>query len=130
LVLLLLCGLRRARGRRAGEVRPACAETACAGSEDAGFLSGRGERLMHPLAHKKITIIGLGLIGGSLARALAAADIDCEITGVGREGLILEQAISDGSITAFTTDVQTACADADLVVIAVPVLAIAGIFRE
>jgi len=82
------------------------------------------------LQGRKIVIIGLGLIGGSLARALSAADLDCELVGVGRDGAVLEQAISDGSITAFSSDPQTACAGADLVVIAVPVLAIAGILRE
>jgi prephenate dehydrogenase len=79
---------------------------------------------------KKIVIIGLGLIGGSLARALVAADCDCEVVGVGRDTAILQQAIEDGSITGFTTDVQTACADADLVVIAVPVLSVKAMLQE
>jgi prephenate dehydrogenase len=78
----------------------------------------------------KIVIVGLGLIGGSLARALTAVLPDCEIVAVGRDRAVLEQAIADGSISAFTTDLQTACADADLVVIAVPVLAVASIMRE
>ncbi len=81
-------------------------------------------------ADKKIVIIGLGLIGGSLARALVAAGCECEIVGVGRDASVLQQAIEDGSITGFTTDVQTACADADLIVVAVPVLSVAAMLRE
>jgi prephenate dehydrogenase len=82
------------------------------------------------LAGKKVVIIGLGLIGGSLARALVAVGCECEIVGVGRDAAVLQQAIEDGSITGFTTDAQTGCSEADLVVIAVPVLAVAGILRE
>ncbi len=81
-------------------------------------------------ADKKIVIVGLGLIGGSLARALVAAGCDCEIVGVGRDVAVLQQAIEDGSITGFTTDVQTACADADLIVIAVPVLSVKAMLQE
>lgn len=86
--------------------------------------------MIEQFAGKKIVIIGLGLIGGSLARALVAAGCDCEIVGVGREANVLQQALEDGSISAFTQDVQTACADADLVVIAVPVLSVEAMLRE
>lgn len=85
---------------------------------------------MQQFAGKKIVIVGLGLIGGSLARALVAASIDCELVAVGRDMAVLEQAINDGSITGYASDLQTACAGADLVVIAVPVLAIGAILRE
>lgn len=82
------------------------------------------------LQGRKIVIIGLGLIGGSLARALVAAGLDCELVGVGRDARVLEQALVDGCLTAFVTDPAIACADADLIVLAVPVLAIADILRE
>jgi len=81
-------------------------------------------------AGKKIVIVGLGLIGGSLARALIAAGCDCEIVGVGRDAAVLQQAIEDGSITAYTADVQTACAEADLIVIAVPVLSVKAMLQD
>ena len=79
---------------------------------------------------KKIVIVGLGLIGGSLARALVAAGCECEIVGVGRNTDVLQKAIEDGSVTTFTTDVQVACADADLIVVAVPVLSLKDILQE
>jgi prephenate dehydrogenase len=81
-------------------------------------------------AGKKIVIVGLGLIGGSLARALVAAGCECEIVGVGRDMAVLQKAIEDGSITTFTADAQTACGDADLIVVAVPVLSVKDILRE
>jgi 3-phosphoshikimate 1-carboxyvinyltransferase len=74
---------------------------------------------MQQFDNRKIVIVGLGLIG-----------VDCEIVAVGRNTTVLEQAINDGSITGFTTDLQTACAGADLIVIAVPVLTIEAVLRE
>ncbi len=86
--------------------------------------------MMQALAGKKIVIVGMGLIGGSVARALARLELTAEIIGVGRDSAVLEQAINDGSITGFTTDLQTACADADFILIAVPVLAIAKVLQD
>jgi len=79
---------------------------------------------MQNLKGKKIVILGLGLIGGSLARALMDKQASCEIVAVGRNELLLQQALQDGSITSYTLDAQIACQDADIVVIAVPVLSI------
>jgi 3-phosphoshikimate 1-carboxyvinyltransferase len=72
----------------------------------------------------------MGLIGGSVARALAQFGFNGEVVGVGRDPAPLAQAISDGCLSAFTTDLQTACIDADLVIIAVPVLAITSVLQE
>jgi prephenate dehydrogenase len=85
---------------------------------------------MQALTGKKIVIVGMGLIGGSVARALARLEFDGEVIGVGRNSPALEQAINDGCLTGFTSDVQTACSDADLVLIAVPVLAITTVLQE
>lgn len=76
------------------------------------------------LTDKKIVIIGLGLIGGSIARGLAARGLCRDIVAVGRQENILRQAMDDGMITAYSTDVGQACADADLIVLAVPSLTV------
>ena len=69
------------------------------------------------LLDKKIVIIGLGLIGGSVARGLAGK---CrEIVAVGRQEAMLRQALDDGSITSWTTDIAAACKNADLILVAV-----------
>jgi prephenate dehydrogenase len=74
------------------------------------------------LADKKIVIIGLGLIGGSVARGLAG---QCrELVGVGRQQAMLQQALDDGNITSWSTDIAAGCEGADLVLVAVPSLTV------
>jgi prephenate dehydrogenase len=74
------------------------------------------------LADKKIVIIGLGLIGGSVARGLAG---QCrELVGVGRQQAMLQQALDHGNITSWSTDIAAGCEGADLVLVAVPSLTV------
>ncbi len=68
----------------------------------------------------RITIIGLGLIGGSLARALKRAALCKSITGYGRREAALRQAVEIGVIDYYSLDAREAVADADLVVLATP----------
>ena len=86
------------------------------------------------LADLKIVIIGLGLIGGSIARGLSGPKsgqkLCREIIGVGRNEEMLQQALSDGMITDYSTDVSAACADADLVVIAVPSMTVEAVLEQ
>jgi len=72
----------------------------------------------------QICIIGVGLIGGSLARALRQAGFCQEIIGGGRSSDNLKQAVALGVVDRFQTDLAKAVADADMVVLAVPVGAI------
>lgn len=69
---------------------------------------------------KKLTIIGVGLIGGSLARALRRANAVEHITGVGRNEANLKRAVELGVIDEWTQDVSRAVRDSDLVCVAVP----------
>lgn len=73
---------------------------------------------------KRLCIIGVGLIGGSLARALREADAAGEIVGAGRGRTTLERAVELGVIDRFETDPGAAVRDADMVVVAVPLKAI------
>mgnify|MGYP006108750871 FL=1 len=82
------------------------------------------------LASKNIVIIGLGLIGGSIARGLSVLRKDIEITAVGRNETVLQEAQTEGVITHLSTDIKTACANADLVIIAVPSLTVERILEE
>ena len=79
---------------------------------------------MNSIAKSRIVIVGLGLIGGSIARRLSELDLDCEIVAVGRNEAALQQALTDGNITAYTTDLQIGCQDADLIILGIPVLSI------
>lgn len=81
-------------------------------------------------ANKKVVILGLGLIGGSLARALRKAEPQSRIFAVGRNKAVLEQAKVDGTIDGWSTKASELCADADLIVLGMPVLSIEQSLRE
>ncbi len=78
----------------------------------------------------KVTIIGVGLIGGSLARVLKAQKLAGEIHGAGRSRETLEQAIRLGVIDRMGRSSVHAVEHADLVVLAAPVGAFEPIVRE
>ncbi len=77
---------------------------------------------------QRLCIVGVGLMGGSLARALRQAGACAEIVGVGRRVERLEKAVSLGVIDGYDTDIARAVADADMVVLAVPVGALEHCF--
>ncbi|MCK4739753.1 MAG: prephenate dehydrogenase/arogenate dehydrogenase family protein [Deltaproteobacteria bacterium] len=79
---------------------------------------------------KKVTIIGVGLIGGSLAISLKEKGMVGSVTGVGRSLPNLERAVELGVIDDFTCDATEGVKDADLIFIAVPVTSIAKVVSE
>ncbi len=74
----------------------------------------------------KITIIGVGLIGGSLAKAIKANKLATVVCGYGRDQLRLEKAKKGNIIDELSTDIGEAIEGADIVVIATPV----GTFKQ
>jgi prephenate dehydrogenase len=79
---------------------------------------------------ERLAVIGVGLIGGSLARALRAAGLVGEVVGCGRSLENLELALELGVVDAYTQDAGAAVENADLVFVAVPLGAIAGVFER
>lgn len=77
----------------------------------------------------KIAILGVGLIGGSLARALRAAGYVREIVGYGRSLGNLELAVEQKVIDRAAVEVAEAVRDADMVVLAVPVGSMAELLK-
>jgi prephenate dehydrogenase len=69
----------------------------------------------------RLAIIGVGLIGGSLARALRRAGAVGEVVGYGRSLANLKLAVDLGVVDHAETSIDAAVADADMVVLAVPV---------
>ena len=65
----------------------------------------------------KLVVIGVGLIGGSLACALRKAGKVETVIGVGRGIANLEQAVELGVIDSYNQDAAQAVVDADMVVI-------------
>ncbi len=70
---------------------------------------------------RNITILGVGLIGGSLGLALKAKGFRGEITGLGRRMQTLDIALERGAVDKATTDFHAGIHDADLVVVGTPV---------
>lgn len=67
-----------------------------------------------------LSIIGVGLIGGSLARALRKAKLVGRVTGCNRCEETLKKAVELGVIDDYTLDVSEAIKGADVVVIGTP----------
>ena len=79
---------------------------------------------------ERLAIIGVGLIGGSLARALRGAGAVGEIIGCGRSVENLELAFDLGVIDGCTRDPAVAVEDADMVFIATPLGVMRGVFER
>ena len=79
---------------------------------------------------QKLCIIGVGLIGGSLARALRQAGVVGEIVGCGRDAAHLAKAESLGVIDRSSTDIPEAVRGADMVVLAVPMQTMETVFKS
>ncbi|MBI4332278.1 MAG: prephenate dehydrogenase/arogenate dehydrogenase family protein [Chloroflexi bacterium] len=78
----------------------------------------------------KISIIGLGLIGGSLGLALKKYDPDAQVTGFSRRAETLSLALDRGAIDAAAASLKEAVDGANLVIIATPILAARAILKE
>lgn len=79
---------------------------------------------------RKLAIIGVGLIGGSLARALRAAGEVERVVGCGRGEANLKRGVELGVIDSYTHDVGEAVSGADMVFVAVPLGAMRGVFAD
>lgn len=79
---------------------------------------------------ERLAIIGVGLIGGSLARALREAGAVKSVVGIDRSRLNLEESLSLGICDEITQDPASGVRGADLVFISVPVCAIPGVVAE
>lgn len=73
---------------------------------------------------RRLAIVGVGLLGGSLAKAARAHGLAREIVGIGRDRARLEPALAEGALDAATTDVAAGVREADFVVLAATVRAI------
>ncbi len=79
---------------------------------------------------ERLAIVGVGLIGGSLARALREAGAVGEVVGCGRALPNLERAVELGVIDRFDQDPSVAVEGADMVFLAVPLGAMRGVFES
>ena len=69
----------------------------------------------------RVTIVGVGLLGGSLAKVMRKLGLAKSLVGHGRNKANLEEAKSLGIIDHVALDMQSAVKDADLIVLCSPV---------
>ncbi len=77
-----------------------------------------------------VCIIGTGLIGGSLALALKNTGFCKTIIGAGRTETTLQKAVELGVIDDYDTDISRAVANADIIVVSVPLGAMRAVFEQ
>lgn len=78
----------------------------------------------------KLAVIGVGLIGGSLAGALKTSGAVGTIVGFGRNPENLTTALDRGFVDSVTTDLAEAVLAADLVLLATPVSTMVELFPQ
>ena len=78
----------------------------------------------------RLLVIGVGLIGGSLAVALKQAGAVARVTGVGRRAAPLQKAVELGVLDDWSLDLRSVASSSDLVFLGVPVGAMPAILRE
>jgi prephenate dehydrogenase len=79
---------------------------------------------------RQMTVVGVGLIGGSLALAAKQAGAVHTVVGVGRSPVSRQLALSRGLIDQATEDLRAGVRGADLIVLAVPVREIVRLLPE
>jgi prephenate dehydrogenase len=78
----------------------------------------------------QITIVGVGLLGGSLAQVSKRHSLADKVVGFGRSQEKLKKAKSLNIIDEYETDLQSAVAGADVVVLCSPVSVMTPLVRE
>jgi len=86
--------------------------------------------MMNSFYIDKLAVVGVGLIGGSLALALKEAGAVGHVVGVGRSLPNLETALRLGVVDSFTQDLAEGVADADVIFLATPVLALGAVAEQ
>ena len=79
---------------------------------------------------ERLAILGVGLIGGSVALALKRAGQVAQVVGYGRNRANLDEALALGVIDAIADSPEAAVAGADRVLLAMPVGAMAATFAR
>jgi prephenate dehydrogenase len=73
-------------------------------------------------AIEKLLVIGLGLIGGSLARSVRQSGYCAHVSGYGHRDVSLKKGLEQGVIDSYSLDLDEAMRGADIVVVATPTL--------
>jgi len=79
---------------------------------------------------KTITIVGVGLIGGSFARVCKNKKLADRIIGFGRDEKNLKRAVELNVIDSYSLNLRDAVSNSDFIILATPVFSIIKIARE
>lgn len=77
-----------------------------------------------------LSIIGVGLIGGSLGLAVRKHKVAHRVIGIGRDRRKLDKALDLGAVDEWTTDIYHGVREADLVVVCTPVESIVEFVQQ
>ncbi|MGH7306427.1 MAG: prephenate dehydrogenase [Candidatus Rokuibacteriota bacterium] len=79
---------------------------------------------------RRLAIVGVGLLGGSVAKAARLGGLARSIVGIGRSAERLRPALDDGTLDLAVTDLDAGVREADFVLLAAPVLTIEGLLER
>ena len=85
---------------------------------------------MKKLEFQTVSIIGVGLLGGSIAKGLKERGISKKIIGIGRNPEKLQSAKSSGIIDEFTDNVEKGVKTSDAIIICTPVSLILDFLKK
>lgn len=78
----------------------------------------------------RLTVVGLGLIGASFAKAVREQGLCTEVIGVDSEQSTCQAAMDLGVIDSWSSDLLDGCRGADVIMLAVPTLAASAILQQ
>lgn len=84
--------------------------------------------LLRSYLFKRVAIVGVGLMGGSLGMAIKKHKLAREVIGLSHRQAALDEAVKIGAIDTPCLDVKKAIGNADLVILATPVDSIIKLF--
>jgi prephenate dehydrogenase len=83
-----------------------------------------------PVHFRKITIVGVGLLGGSLGLAIKKLRLGDEVVGFVRRASSIPECKKAKAVDTCTRDLQEAVADADLIVLCTPLAQMLPLLKE
>jgi len=79
---------------------------------------------------RQLAIVGVGLLGGSVAKAARLGGLAHRIVGIGRDAGRLRPALDDGTLDLAVTELDAGVREADFILLAAPVLTIEGLLER
>jgi 3-phosphoshikimate 1-carboxyvinyltransferase len=78
----------------------------------------------------RLVVVGLGLIGGSFAKGIKESGLFREVVGVDRDAETRQLAVELGVVDSSESELSIACQGADVIQLAVPILAMERVLAE